>query len=172
VANFVPKRGTGRYAKCGQQFWAGEPWFDDLIEAGYKGENTRAHPWKSIDDLNSLLRDAATVDLRDELLATIDSHPNVEMRLFNPWTRRDLVGRAGEAVGEMARLNQRMHNKSIIVDNQATILGGRNLGDEYLGLNPAFNFHDLDVIGIGPSRGRPPRCRPLLEQRLGAGGWR
>ena len=130
-------------------------WFGDtvgrlllkrVIDAADRGVKVRI----LIDDLNSLLRDAATVDLRDELLATIDSHPNVEMRLFNPWTRRDLVGRAEEAVGEMTRLNQRMHNKAIIVDNQATILGGRNLGDEYFGLNPAFNFHDLDVIGVGP----------------------
>jgi putative cardiolipin synthase len=36
------------------------------------------------------------------------------------------------------------------VDNRAVIIGGRNIGDEYMGLNPAFNFHDLDVLGIGP----------------------
>jgi putative cardiolipin synthase len=43
-----------------------------------------------------------------------------------------------------------MHNKAMIVDNQAAILGGRNIGDEYMGLHAEFNFHDLDVIGIGP----------------------
>jgi len=50
LANFVPKQGKpkGRYTKTGQQFWAGEPWFDDLIEAGYKGEVTRRNPSGSI----------------------------------------------------------------------------------------------------------------------------
>jgi putative cardiolipin synthase len=43
-----------------------------------------------------------------------------------------------------------MHNKALIVDNRAAILGGRNIGDEYMGLNAEFNFHDLDVLGIGP----------------------
>jgi len=36
------------------------------------------------------------------------------------------------------------------VVNQAVIIGGRNIGDEYLGLRSDFNFHDLDVLGIGP----------------------
>lgn len=72
VANFVPKNGTGRYAKCGKQFWAGEPWFDDLIEAGYKGENTKAHPWKSIDDLNELAEEVATYWAQREVGAQPD----------------------------------------------------------------------------------------------------
>jgi putative cardiolipin synthase len=50
----------------------------------------------------------------------------------------------------MERLNHRMHNKLIVADNQATILGGRNIGDEYMGINETFNFHDLDVLGVGP----------------------
>ena len=103
-----------------------------------------------IDDLNSLMRDAGTVEVRDDVLAMIDAHPNIELRLFNPWTQRDLAGRIGEAVTDTARMNQRMHNKAIIADNRAVILGGRNLGDEYFGLSESFNFHDLDVLGIGP----------------------
>lgn len=43
-----------------------------------------------------------------------------------------------------------MHNKLLIADNHATILGGRNIGDYYFGLNSKYNFHDLDVLGIGP----------------------
>jgi putative cardiolipin synthase len=48
------------------------------------------------------------------------------------------------------RTNVRMHNKSLIVDNRTVIIGGRNIGDEYMGLNSSFNFHDLDVLGCGP----------------------
>jgi putative cardiolipin synthase len=80
----------------------------------------------------------------------IGAHPNVELRLFNPWNERTLVGRASESLAEVDRVNHRMHNKAMIVDNQATILGGRNMGDEYLGLHAKFNFHDLDVIAFGP----------------------
>jgi putative cardiolipin synthase len=103
-----------------------------------------------IDDLNTLLRDATQLQLRDRPMALIDAHPNIELRLFNPWRERSWLGRAGEMITDLERLNQRMHNKALIVDNQAAILGGRNIGDEYLGLNPSFNFLDLDVIGIGP----------------------
>jgi putative cardiolipin synthase len=131
-------------------------WFGDtvgrlmmkrVLDAADRGVKVRV----LIDDLNSLLRDAATVELRDEVFAMIDSHPNIEMRLFNPWKDRDLLGRAGDMVVDMDRLNQRMHNKSIIADNRAAIIGGRNLGDEYFGLNEAFNFHDLDVLCFGPA---------------------
>ena len=80
----------------------------------------------------------------------MDAHPNQEVRLFNPWKERALGGRLGESLSELERVNQRMHNKAMIVDNQAAILGGRNIGDEYMGLHPELNFHDLDVIGIGP----------------------
>jgi cardiolipin synthase C len=43
-----------------------------------------------------------------------------------------------------------MHNKQMVADNRVAILGGRNIGDEYFGLNAQFNFHDLDVLGVGP----------------------
>lgn len=103
-----------------------------------------------LDDINSLLKNAGTVMLRDELFAKIDSHPNVEMRLFNPWRNRNLVDRIGETVTDLERLDHRMHNKAMIVDNRVTILGGRNIGDEYFGFSEDFNFHDLDVMGFGP----------------------
>jgi putative cardiolipin synthase len=50
----------------------------------------------------------------------------------------------------MERINHRMHAKLLVADNRATIVGGRNIGNEYLGLSPDFNFRDLDVLGIGP----------------------
>ena len=82
--------------------------------------------------------------------AKLDDYPNIEVRLFNPWHYRPLFGRGVEMLEKLERLNHRMHNKLIVADNQVTILGGRNIGDEYLGINEAFNFHDLDVLGVGP----------------------
>jgi cardiolipin synthase C len=102
------------------------------------------------DDLTAMLRRMTEPELRDAFLARIDGHPNIEIRVFNPWRERDWLGRAGEALTDFSRLNRRMHNKQMIVDNRAAILGGRNVGDEYMGLNPEFNFHDLDVLGVGP----------------------
>ena len=43
-----------------------------------------------------------------------------------------------------------MHNKSFTVDGQVSIVGGRNIGDEYFGANEAMNYADLDVAVIGP----------------------
>jgi putative cardiolipin synthase len=103
-----------------------------------------------LDDLNSMLRDMTTPEIRDNLAAAINAHPNIEMRLFNAWKNRSLVGRGTDMLSDSDRLNRRMHNKVMIADNQAVILGGRNIGDEYFGLNADFNFHDLDVLGVGP----------------------
>lgn len=118
-----------------------------VLDAADRGVKVRM----LVDDLNTLISDASgKVMVRDNVAAWLDAHPNLELRLFNPWKDRRFAGRVGESLFELKRVNQRMHNKSLIVDNQATILGGRNLGDEYLGLNPEFNFHDLDVMAIGP----------------------
>jgi putative cardiolipin synthase len=130
-------------------------WFGDkvgqlmmarVIAAANRGVRVRL----LFDDLNTLLHDMTSVELRDAALATIDRHPSIELRVFNAWRHRDLLGRAGEAVAEFGRLNRRMHNKQMIVDNRVAIIGGRNIGDEYFGLNSGFNFHDLDVLGVGP----------------------
>lgn len=117
-----------------------------LLDAADRGVRVRM----LVDDLNTLIGNAGTVALRDKVAAWIDAHPNVEIRLFNPWSNRGIAGRVGEMATDLQRLNQRMHNKAMIVDNQAVILGGRNIGDEYLGLHEEFNFHDLDVLGMGP----------------------
>jgi len=130
-------------------------WFGDaggvllmkrVVQAAKRGVKVRI----IVDDLSSMLRDMTTPEVRDSIVAAIDAHPNIEVRLFNAWRHRSLLGRAADSLADLKRANQRMHNKVMIADNQAVILGGRNIGDEYLGLNPAFNFHDLDVLGIGP----------------------
>jgi len=93
-----------------------------------------------------LLDDNGTGGLDSEL-AALDSHPNIEVRLFNPF-----VVRKPKVVGylvDFMRANRRMHNKSFTVDSQATIIGGRNVGDEYFGATAGVLFADLDVLAIG-----------------------
>lgn len=94
-----------------------------------------------------LLDDNNTAGL-DQALAALDAHPMIEVRLFNPNPFRSarMVGLAADFV----RLNRRMHNKSFTADNQITIIGGRNVGDEYFGAAGEVSFADLDVIAAGP----------------------
>ncbi len=110
--------------------------FDALHRAAERGVRVRL-----------LLDDNNTVGL-DSLLLALHRHPNIEVRLFNPFRQRDWrwVG----YLTDFSRLNRRMHNKSFTADNQVTIVGGRNVGDEYFGAGQEFLFVDLDVMAIGP----------------------
>jgi putative cardiolipin synthase len=83
----------------------------------------------------------------DEALAALDAHPNIAVRLFNPYANRGW--RLGELAWDFSRVNRRMHNKSFTADNQASIVGGRNVGDEYFGVDVPVEFADLDVLAIG-----------------------
>ncbi|MBS0569242.1 MAG: phospholipase D family protein [Proteobacteria bacterium] len=94
-----------------------------------------------------LLDDNNTVGL-DPILAALDSHPRIEIRLFNPFRQRRW--RWLGYLTDFSRLNRRMHNKSFTADAQATIIGGRNIGDEYFDAGKQALFVDLDVLGIGP----------------------
>ena len=83
--------------------------------------------------------------------AALAAHPNIDVRLFNPWVSRDgTLSRAGEGAMSFKRINRRMHNKSWIADNRLAIVGGRNIGDEYFGAGDEMNFVDLDFAMLGP----------------------
>ncbi|RZL88245.1 MAG: phospholipase D family protein [Variovorax sp.] len=94
-----------------------------------------------------LLDDANTGGL-DPILAALDAHPNIQIRLFNPFPNRSF--RVADFAGDFSRVNRRMHNKSFTADNQVTIVGGRNVGNEYYGADVNVGFQDLDVMGVGP----------------------
>ena len=98
-----------------------------------------------------LLDDIYTDQNEAELIA-LDSHPNIEVRLFNPFRYRggNLLTHAYEYVTDRGRINRRMHNKLYIADNQMGIAGGRNIGDEYFQADDALTFLDLDVLASGP----------------------
>ena len=93
-----------------------------------------------------LLDDANTKGL-DQVIATLDAHPNIEVRLYNPLTMRN--ARLLNFVVDFERVNHRMHNKSFTVDNQVTIVGGRNIANEYFGASADVTLTDLDVIATG-----------------------
>ena len=85
---------------------------------------------------------------RDAGLLAFHSHPRIEVRLFNPFRRGWL--RLFEWLTRFGELNRRMHNKALISDDSRCIVGGRNIGNEYFGLNPEIAFNDLDVVADGP----------------------
>ena len=97
-----------------------------------------------LDDLNTVSRDAA--------LARYAAHPNVEIRLFNPFpaARSSLASRFLVAAADLGRLTRRMHNKLFVADNAVAIAGGRNLGAAYFEGTEDVNFADLDVLAAGP----------------------
>jgi putative cardiolipin synthase len=110
----------------------------ELLRAAERGVRVRV----LIDDLDA--RD------KHQSLAVTDLHPNIEVRLFNPfYSRAGLWGWASEWILRASRLNHRMHNKAWIADNRIAIIGGRNIGDEYFGASPHSNFADLDVALTG-----------------------
>ena len=119
-----------------QNDMSGRLLFSALLEAAQRGVKVRL-----------LLDDNNTQGL-DETLSELNRHENIEIRLFNPFSFRLL--RALGYLTDFARLNRRMHNKSFTVDGEATIVGGRNIGDEYFGAGDAPLFSDLDVLAVGP----------------------
>lgn len=109
--------------------------FEELHAAAERGVRVR------------LLLDDHPVTTLDEALSALDAHPNISVRLFNPYALR--FPRTLNFLTSFLRLNRRMHNKSFSADSQVTIIGGRNVGDEYFGATDDVLFADLDVAAIG-----------------------
>ncbi len=95
-----------------------------------------------------LLLDDLHTSGSDDVLAAVNSHPNVEVRLFNPFVHRG--AKWMDFLGDFSRVNRRMHNKSITADSQVSVVGGRNIGDEYFAAPTETEFSDFDVVAFGP----------------------
>ena len=98
-----------------------------------------------------LIDDGETVAGDDQLTA-LAAHPSVEIRIFNPFVYRGNIKlfRATEFMFNASRLDYRMHNKLLIVDNVIALIGGRNIGDQFFQIDPASQFADDDVFAVGP----------------------
>ena len=110
--------------------------FDALLRAADRGVLVR------------LLIDDVFTKGKDYGLAGLDSHPNFSIRVYNPFARRH--ARFIDGIMDFRRVTRRMHNKSFTIDGLITIIGGRNIADEYYGAGEDVNFGDLDVLAIGP----------------------
>lgn len=111
-----------------------------------------------------LLRDAAARGVRvrlllddlytaghDDALLGLAAHPNVELRLFNPFPagRDSLARRFAASLFDFGRVHRRMHNKLLVADGAMAIVGGRNIANEYFMRQPGDNFLDVDTLVVG-----------------------
>jgi putative cardiolipin synthase len=115
---------------------AGLVFADRLLDAAERGVRVR------------LLLDDVFTTVEDGALALLDAHPKIEVRIFNPVARQGVY--AFNYVGNFELANRRMHNKSFTVDNQVSIVGGRNIAVEYFQLETTGEFIDFDMLTVGP----------------------
>lgn len=114
-----------------------------LLRAAERGVKVRV----IVDDL--------LIDAPDKSLLALAKHPNVDIRIYNP---RHQVGtplhkRLLNIVTDFRGVNQRMHDKTFIVDGKVAITGGRNMADEYFDYDQAYTFRDRDVLLLGEAVG-------------------
>lgn len=90
--------------------------------------------------------------VRKNVVLALDAHPQIEVRLFNPFTYRgdNHFLRYLELVMRGPQLKYRMHNKLMVADNAVALIGGRNVGNEYFQASPEFEFGDYDLFSAGP----------------------
>jgi cardiolipin synthase C len=110
---------------------------DHLLRAADRGVRVRL-----------LIDDHYMSESRDNNIAALDAHPNIEIRFFNPVRNRRW--RMMSLLAEFGRVNHRMHNKLFVMDNAVGIVGGRNIADVYFGVSTDHNYRDLDVMNAGP----------------------
>ena len=110
---------------------------DHLLRAADRGVRVRL-----------LIDDHYMSESRDNNIAALDAHPNIEIRFFNPVRNRRW--RMMSLLAEFGRVNHRMHNKLFVMDNAVGIVGGRNIADVYFGVSTDHNYRDLDVMSAGP----------------------
>lgn len=117
---------------------AGQIFSQKLLDAADRGVRVR------------LLLDDLEIEENAFNFAVLASHPNIQVRFFNPLVGRSVFGLLWSMLIDFERVNQRMHNKIFAVDNQLAIVGGRNIADDYFSVEPNQYFADLDLLAVGP----------------------
>lgn len=112
---------------------------DYLVRAADRGVKVR------------ILVDDIMVEAGTHEILTLDSHENIDIRIYNPGSNvgKNIFSKIKKVYTDFQGLNQRMHNKTFTVDGKVVITGGRNIADEYFDYDHEYNFRDRDVLLIG-----------------------
>lgn len=142
AARALTARSAGRSLDLQYYYWrkdtAGRLLMREIVAAADRGVRVRL----LIDDINARGNDS--------IYLSLDAHPKIEVRLFNPSRNRSNGIRRGLELALRAfRVTRRMHNKAWIADGRLAIIGGRNIGNAYFNAAKASNFHDLDLLVAG-----------------------
>jgi len=110
-----------------------------LLRAADRGVRVRV----IVDDL--------LIDAPDKSLLALTLHPNIDIRVYNPQTSVGvpLQKRLLNLLTNFRGVNQRMHNKTLVVDGKIAITGGRNMAAEYFDYNHEYNFRDREILLLG-----------------------
>ncbi len=116
---------------------------DYLVRAADRGVKVR------------ILVDDIMVDTGIKQVLTLDSHENISIKIYNPGVNlgKNIFSKIHKIVTDFRSVNQRMHNKTFLVDGKIGITGGRNIADEYFDYDHEFNFRDRDVLLLGKVTG-------------------
>ena len=98
-----------------------------------------------------IILDDFMVDADIESILNFASHENINIKIYNPGVNlgKNLFSKIKKFTTEFRSANQRMHNKTFIVDDQVVITGGRNIADEYFDYDHEYNFRDRDILMLG-----------------------
>lgn len=112
---------------------------DYLVRAADRGVKVR------------LLVDDIMVEAGVHEILTLDSHENIEIKIYNPGVKlgKNIYNKIVKFSTDFRSANKRMHNKTFIVDQKVVVTGGRNIADEYFDYDHEYNFRDRDVLLIG-----------------------
>jgi putative cardiolipin synthase len=98
-----------------------------------------------------ILVDDIMVEAGVHEILTLDSHENIEIRIYNPNANlgKNILEKLTNLKNDFKGFNQRMHNKTFNVDGKVVITGGRNIADEYFDYDHEYNFRDRDILLLG-----------------------
>lgn len=113
---------------------------ESLLRAAQRGVKVRV----IVDDL--------LIQAPEDFLLALAAHPNISIRVYNPQHKTGVSTqqRLWNIFSNFRAANQRMHDKTFIVDQQVAITGGRNMADEYYDFDQSYNFRDRDILLLGP----------------------
>ncbi|MGK0413134.1 MAG: putative cardiolipin synthase, partial [Polaribacter sp.] len=112
---------------------------DYLIKAADRGVKVR------------IIVDDIMVDADIEDILMFNSHKNISVKIYNPGVNlgKNIFGKIKKFTTDFKSANQRMHNKTFLVDDKIVITGGRNIADEYFDYDHEYNFRDRDILLMG-----------------------